>query len=76
MKLHRELGITQKSAWFMLHRLRKAAESGSGMFSGPVEADETYIGGKRANHEQRQAPGTGGCGCRSRARPARLPWSA
>ena len=49
MKLHRELGITQKSAWFMLHRLRKAAESSSGMFSGPVEADETYIGGKRKN---------------------------
>ena len=33
----------------MLHRLRKAAESGSGTFSGPVEADETYIGGKRNN---------------------------
>ena len=49
MKLHRELGITQKSAWFMLHRLRKAAESGAGVFSGPVEVDETYMGGKRAN---------------------------
>ncbi len=49
MKLHRELGITQKTAWFMLHRLRKAAETGSGMFTGPVEADETYIGGKRKN---------------------------
>ena len=49
MKLHRELGITQKSAWFMLHRLRKAAESGSGVFSGPIEVDETYMSGKRAN---------------------------
>ena len=49
MRLHRELGITQKSAWFMLHRLRKAAESGAGMFTGPVEADETYVGGKRKN---------------------------
>ena len=49
MKLHRELGITQKSAWFMLHRLRKAAESGSGVFSGPVEVDEVYVGGKRKN---------------------------
>lgn len=33
----------------MLHRLRKAAETGSGLFSGPVEVDETYMGGKRAN---------------------------
>lgn len=49
MRLHRELGITQKAAWFLLHRLRKAAENGQGAFSGPVEVDETYIGGKRAN---------------------------
>ena len=49
MKLHRELGIGQKAAWFMLQRLRKAAESGSGSFSGPVESDETYFGGIRKN---------------------------
>lgn len=49
MRLHRELGIGQKAAWFMLHRLRLAASNGSGMFTGPVEVDETYIGGKRAN---------------------------
>lgn len=49
MRLHRELGITQKSAWFMLHRLRKAAENGRSVFSGPVEVDETSIGGRRAN---------------------------
>ena len=49
MRLHRELGITQKSAWFMLHRIRKAAQSGAGPFAGPVEVDETYMGGKRAN---------------------------
>ena len=49
MRLHREIGISQKAAWFMLHRLRKAAETRSGVFSGPVEADETYMGGKRAN---------------------------
>ena len=42
MKLHRELGIGQKAAWFMLARLRKAAEIGTGTFQGPVEADETY----------------------------------
>ena len=50
MKLHRDLKVTQKTAWFMLHRIREAwgAES-EGLFSGPVEADETYMGGRRAN---------------------------
>ncbi len=49
MRLHRELGIGQKAAWFMLQRLRKAAESGSGAFPEPVEVDETHVGGKRKN---------------------------
>ena len=50
MKLHRDLKVTQKTAWFMQHRIREAwsAESES-LFSGPVEADETYMGGRRAN---------------------------
>lgn len=49
MKLHRDLEITQKSAWHLLHRLRTSFESGDSPFQGPVEADETYIGGKRRN---------------------------
>ena len=49
MKLHRDLEITQKSAWHLAHRLRKAFENGEPLFTGPVEADETYIGGKRKN---------------------------
>ena len=49
MRLHRELGIGQKAAWFMLHRLRDAFESAAGPFGGPVEVDETYMGGKRRN---------------------------
>ena len=49
MKLHRDLGISQKSAWFLEHRIRKAMESKGGLFAGPVEVDETYIGGKEAN---------------------------
>ncbi len=49
MRLHREIGISQKAAWFLLHRIRTAAETGEELFSGPVEADETYIGGKRRN---------------------------
>ena len=50
MKLHRDLGVTQKTAWFMLHRLREAwAWEGAEMFDGPVEVDETYIGGLEKN---------------------------
>ena len=49
MKLHRDLGITQKSAWHLAHRIRRAWESGGVRFAGPVEADETYVGGKEVN---------------------------
>ena len=39
MKLHRDLGISQKSAWYMSHRLRKAFEDKGELFAGPVEVD-------------------------------------
>lgn len=46
-ELHRALGVTQKTAWFMLHRLRLAMQTGSfDKMDGTVEADETLIGGK------------------------------
>ena len=46
----RALGVTQKSAWFMLHRLRLAMQTGSLMkLEGEVEVDETFIGGKARN---------------------------
>ena len=52
MKLHRDLKVTQKTAWFLAHRIRKAFaddDDDGGPFSGPVEVDETYVGGRRAN---------------------------
>jgi transposase-like protein len=49
-ELAKDIGITQKSAWFMLHRIRLAMQDGSiEKFSGRVEADETFIGGKARN---------------------------
>jgi transposase-like protein len=49
-ELARALGTTQKSAWFMLHRIRLAMQTGSvNKLSGEVEVDETYIGGKARN---------------------------
>ena len=66
-ELARTLGITQKSAWFMLHRIRLAMQNGSllkvGGNGGEVEADETFIGGKARNmhitKRQRRITGTG-----------------
>jgi transposase-like protein len=53
-EISRALGVTQKSAWFMLHRIRKAMQDGTlgsklGGNGGEVEADETFIGGKARN---------------------------
>ena len=49
MKLHRDLGIRQSSAWFMLHRIRQAFHDVADEFAGPVEVDETYMGGLERN---------------------------
>ena len=55
MKLHRDLKITQKSAWYMAHRIRETWTDETAKFAGPVEADETYIGGLEKNkHESKK----------------------
>jgi transposase-like protein len=61
MEIHRALGITQKSAWFMLHRIREAMkEDGRDPLSGVVEMDETFIGGKIKNmHNSKKPKGSG-----------------
>ena len=49
-EIHRALGVTQKTAWFMLHRIRLALQNGTvETVKGTIEADETYIGGKAGN---------------------------
>ena len=49
MKLHRDIGVSQPAAWFMLQRIRKAWDDDDWPFGGPVEVDETFIGGRERN---------------------------
>ena len=63
MKLQRDIGVSQPTAWFMLHRIREAwGEDDGDPFDGPAEVDETYFGGKRknmSNAKRRELAGTG-----------------
>jgi transposase-like protein len=66
-EMARSLGVTQKTAWFMLHRIRLAMQTGTFQkLSGEVEADETFIGGKFKNmhrdRRQKKAAGRGAVG--------------
>ena len=64
LQMARELGVTQKTAWFLEHRIRKAMQHRGGLLSGEVEVDESYFGGKEKNkHEsKRQHQGRGTVG--------------
>lgn len=55
MKLHRDLGVTQKTAWYMLGRIRESYNEVNDLFEGEVEVDEAYFGGKEINkHEDKK----------------------
>ena len=68
-EIHREIGVTQKTAWFMLHRIRLAMQTGTfTKLSGQVESDETYIGGKARNmHKYKKAHSIKGRGTAGKA---------
>src|SRR5437588_3769452 len=67
-ELHRCLGVTQKTAWFMLQRIRLAMQKGiTGKFRGRVEADETYIGAKARYMHKDKRTGVGHAGLKKTA---------
>jgi transposase-like protein len=61
VQLAKQVGVTQKTAWFMDHRIRKAMKQNPGQLFGIIEADETYVGGKQKNkHRNKQVGCSGG----------------
>ena len=59
MKLHRDIGVRQATAWFMLHRIREACANDDPLFDGVVEVDETYVGGSDRTRHAHKKQGLG-----------------
>ncbi|MEG0287368.1 MAG: IS1595 family transposase [Victivallaceae bacterium] len=60
IQLAKHVGVTQKTAWFMDHRIRQAMQQGNNQLFGTVEVDETYIGVKKINMPGKRIEGTQG----------------
>ena len=78
MEVYRSLGVSQRTAWFLMHRVREGFDLGANLpFPGPVEVDEAFFGGRRRNmhakkRKQLSGRGTVGKGCGDRRTGSRL----